>query len=143
VVPDPPRLKVGVYGWAPPTEGFAPSYGVVGKSASTLGIGVLGRCDSGTGVSAVSKTGYALNAAGRVQFKTSGIGTVASGSTNSVIDPGVPMSDATRVLVTIHGDPGGSTVLKRVVRNVGDDTFKVVLTAPASNGCDFSWFVIG
>jgi hypothetical protein len=91
----------------------------------------------------VSKTGYALYAGGRVQFKTSGVGTISAGSDNEIVDPGVPISTTTRVLVTLHGDPGGSTVLKRVARDADADTFKVVLTGQAVNACPFSWFVIG
>jgi hypothetical protein len=141
--PSPPSLKVGVYGWGPVTSGLVPSYGVIGKSASALGIGVLGSCDAGVGVSAVSKTGFALYAGGRVQFKTSGLGSIAVGSASAVVTPGVPIGDGARILVTLHGDAGGSTVLKRVSRNTTAGTFKVILTAASANPCAFSWFLIG
>jgi hypothetical protein len=136
-------LKVGVYGWGPVTSGLVPSYGVIGKSASALGIGVLGSCDAGVGVSAASKTGFALYAGGRVQFKTSGLGTIAAGSPSAVVTPGVPIGDGTRILVTLHGDAGGATVLKRVSKNTTAGNFKVILTANSANPCAFSWFVIG
>jgi hypothetical protein len=136
-------LRVGVYGWGPATTGLVPSYGVIGKSASALGTGVLGSCDAGVGVSAASKTGFALYAAGRVQFKTSGTGSIAAGSASEIVTPGVPIADGTRILVTLHGDAGGSTVLKRVSRNTAAGTFKVILTAASANPCAFSWFLIG
>jgi hypothetical protein len=136
-------LKVGVYGWGPATTGLVPSYGVYGKSASGLGAGVFGVCDAGIGVAAISQTGFALYAGGRVLFKTSGIGTIAAGSASVVVTPGVPIGDGTRILVTLHGDAGGSTVLKRVSRNTAAGTFKVILTAVSANPCAFSWFLIG
>jgi hypothetical protein len=136
-------LKVGVFGWGPVTSGLVPSYGVIGKSASALGTGVLGSCDAGIGVSAASKTGLALYAGGRVLFKTSGIGTIAAGVASEVVTPGVPIADGTRILVTLHGDAGGSTVLKRVSKNTSAGTFKVILTAASANPCAFSWFLIG
>jgi hypothetical protein len=136
------NLKVGVYGWGPDTEG-APSYGVIGKSVSTLGIGVLGSSDAGTGVTATSKTGRALNAAGRVEFKTSGIATIGAGATDQIVDPSVPIKAGTRILVTLLGSPGGTTVLSHVSKNTDNDTFNVVLTGPSVRACPFSWFVIG
>jgi hypothetical protein len=136
-------IKVGVYGWGPATTGLVPSYGVIGKSASALGIGVLGSCDEGTGVLASSKSGLALTVLDRVEFKSSGIGTIPSGSASHAVDPGVAIADGTRVLVTLHGDAGGDTVLKRVVKNTTAGTFKVILTGPSANDCAFSWFLIG
>jgi hypothetical protein len=137
------KLKAGVYGWGPATTGLAPSYGVIGKSASALGIGVLGSCDEGTGVSAASKTGRALNVAGRVEFKTSGIATIGAGATDQIVDPGVPIKVGTRILVTLLGSAGGTTVLSHVAKDLSDNTFKVVLTGPSVRACSFSWFVIG
>jgi hypothetical protein len=136
-------LKVGVYGWGPVTTGLAPSYGVIGKSASALGTGVLGSCDAGVGVSAASKTGFALYAGGRVQFKTSGLGSIAAGTASAVVTPGVLIGDKTRVLVTLHADPGADTVLKYVSKDTSLGTFNVILTASSAVDCAFSWFLIG
>jgi hypothetical protein len=76
-------------------------------------------------------------------FTTSGIASIESGNTSKDVTPGVPISDFTRILVTLHGDPGDGTVLKRVSKNTSDGTFKVRLTAPSTNACAFSWFLIG
>ncbi len=59
------------------------------------------------------------------------------------IDPGVPVGDFSRILVTLHGDPGGSTVVQRVSKNTAAGTFTVHLTAPSTADVKFSWFVIG
>jgi hypothetical protein len=143
---DAPRvitLRVGVYGWGPSTSGLAPSYGVIGKSGSAIGVGLLGSCDAGFGVLATSKTGRALSVQGRVEFKTSGIATIPATRPSRVVDPGVPIGNKTRILVTLHGDPGHDIVLQRVAKDVAAGRFNVILTAPAANDCPFSWFLIG
>jgi hypothetical protein len=89
------------------------------------------------------RSGYALSALGRCNFRTSGIGTIAAGTSSETIDPGVPMGASTRVLVTLHGDPGGSVVLKRVAKSGATDTFTVHLTGNAGANVNFSWFLIG
>jgi hypothetical protein len=140
--PGPTTLRVGVHGWSTNTS-FGPSYGVIGRSTAPVGIGVLGKSDTGTGVLATSKSGYGLTVLGRVSFETSGVGQIDSGNSSADVDPGVQVADSTRILVTLHGDPGGSTVVKRVSRNTAADTFTVHLTAPSSATVKFSWFVFG
>jgi hypothetical protein len=140
--PAPSTLRVGVEGWSTNTS-FGPSYGVIGRSTAPLGIGVLGKSDTGTGVLATSQSGYGLSVLGRVSFETSGVGQINSGNSSADIDPGVQVADSTRILVTLHGDPGGSTVLQRVSKNTTADTFTVHLTAPTNANVKFSWFVFG
>lgn len=135
-------LRIGVQGWSTNT-GIGPSYGVIGRSTAPLGIGVFGRSDTGTGVLASSQSGYGLSVLGRVTFETSGVGQISSGNSSADVNPGVEVADSTRILVTLHGDPGGSTVLKRVSKNAAADTFTVHLTAPSSANVKFSWFLFG
>jgi hypothetical protein len=135
-------LRVGVHGWSTNT-GIGPSYGVIGRSTAPLGIGVFGRSDTGTGVLASSPSGYGLSVLGRVTFETSGVGQISSGNSSETVDPGIPVSDFSRILVTLHGDPGGSTVVQRVSKNTAADTFTIHLTAPSNANVKFSWFVIG
>jgi len=128
-------LNVGIYSGTGGTTGIAS--GVYGTSHSTAG--VYGQSGASF-VSAPAKTGVFGYAA---QDSASLLGTIAAGSPSAVVTPGVPVGDGTRILVTLHGDPGGTTVLKRVSKNTAAGTFKVVLTANSANPCAFSWFLIG
>ena len=148
---DPPvaPAKTGVYGLAVQD---AWSRGVTGQSAS--GRGVSGVATSGRGVHGFASTGVggyfasgasgrALQAAGRVEFSTSGIGMIAAGTKSKRVTPAIDLTADSRVLVTLLGHPGGSTVLQRVAVDAAADSFIVHLTASATAVTPFAWFVIG
>jgi hypothetical protein len=152
----------GVFGEATNMTGL--SHGVFGRDASTGGVGVTGRSTaavgSGIGVSgrAVSLTGVgvhaqggqdasagegiALQALGQVRFSTSGIATVAKGAKQVIVNPGVPITTASRVLCTLLSNPGGTTTVQRVSRNTTADVFTIVLTAKATAATKVGWFLI-
>jgi hypothetical protein len=146
--------NAGIYGWST-AEGFAVSYGVIGRSTAPTGYGTFGTSNTGTGVQGFTKSGTALAgtvsngesgralvANGRVLFSTSGIATVAAGNAQKVVNPGVALTGASKVLATVMGNPGGTVVLKRVIVDAGADTFTIVLSGSAANATEVAWFVL-
>ena len=140
--------KTGVYGSAAQDS---TAHGVAGQTTAghgldgvaTSGHGVHGAAGAGVGVYATADPdGRALHAEGRVSFKTAGSATIASGTKSKVVTPGVDLTPASLVLVTLQGNPG-ATVLHRVAVDVTADTFTVYLTANATAATRFAWFVIG
>ena len=73
----------------------------------------------------------------------SGWATIAAGTKSKVVTPGVDLTPASLVLVTLMGNPGTTVYLHRVAANVTADTFTVYLTANATAATRFAWFVIG
>ena len=141
-------LKAGVYGYS--VEDGA-SKGVWGRSNSgmgvygqaTSGLAVRGWASSGRGVSAEATSGIALHAKGRVQLETSsGTGTINAGTRTRAITPGFDLTSTTKILVTLMGDPGGSTVVQRVAVDTIANTFTVYLTANATASTRFAWLVL-
>ncbi|OGN86871.1 MAG: hypothetical protein A2X23_00595 [Chloroflexi bacterium GWC2_73_18] len=111
---------------------------------ATSGRGVHGYASTGIGVYAAAGTsGKPFHAAGRVSFKTAGWATIAAGTKSKVVTPGVDLTPASLVLVTLMGNPGTTVYLHRVAANVTADTFTVYLTANATAATRFAWFVIG
>jgi hypothetical protein len=146
--------NAGVYGWST-AEGFAVSYGVLGRSKADIGYGVFGTSDGGTGVQGFTKNGNAVAAtvasggngralavSGRVQFSSSGIATISGGNSQKVVDPGIALTSQSKVLATVMGNPGGSVALKRVAVDSAGDTFTIVLTGAAANDTAVAWFVL-
>ena len=146
--------NVGVYGWST-AESLGVSMGLLGRSTAPIGYGVFGTSDTGTGVQAITKngsalaatvstggTGRALNVAGRVKFSTSGLATVASGSNQKIVNPGIPLSGTSKVLATLMGNAGGSVTVKRVAVDAAADTFTIFLTGASANDVSVAWFVL-
>jgi hypothetical protein len=138
----------GVYGSS--TEGSGVrgvstnSVGVSGASAAD--VGVLGDTTTGIGMLARSTgSGAALQVSGRPVFSSSGFGTIASGTRSFVVhpSPAIDLTASTKVLVTLMGNPGGSTAVQRVFVNTASNTFTVYLTANATAATKFAWFAFG
>jgi hypothetical protein len=142
------KAKTGVYGYAVQD---AASRGVTGESASgrglnglaTTGRGVHGEATTGTGVYAIATTGTALRAEGAVRFKTSGLATIAAGTRSVTVTPaGLDLTTSSKVLPSLQGDAGGSTVVQRVAVNATANSFTIYLTANSVRAVKVSWFVI-
>ena len=141
-------LKAGVYGYSVEDGG---SKGVWGRSNSGMGVygqatsgrAVRGWASSGTAVSAEATSGIALHAKGRVQLETSsGTDTILAGTRTRKVSPGFNLTSTTKVLVTLMGDPGGSTVVQRVAVDAIANDFTVFLTANAAANTNFAWLVL-
>jgi len=148
----------GVVGEAMSATGL--HHGVLGRTSSTSGRGVTGRAlaDTGTaigvigvadspqgiGVAAVGADGdgVAFQALGRVRFSTSGIATVAKGSKQVLVNPGIPVTAASRIICTLESNPGGTTTVQRVSKNTSADVFTIILTAKATVATKVGWFLI-
>jgi hypothetical protein len=144
----PTPAKTGVYGYA--VQG-TDSRGVWGRSNAGRGVygqagggmGVRGFASSGLGGSFEATSGVALHARGRVQLdKASGTGTIATGTRSRTVTPGFDLTTGTKVLVSLLGNPGGSTVVQRIAVNASADTFTVYLTANATASTKFAWLVL-
>ena len=140
--------RTGVYGYAVQD---ASSKGVYGRSGAGLGVygqassgsGLRGYATSGRAISAEATTGIALHAKGRVQLEqSSGSATIAAGTKTKMVSPGFDLTATSKVLVTLNGNPGGTTVLQRVAINATANSFTVVLSAVAANNTRFSWLVL-
>ncbi len=132
--------------------------GVEGETASTTGVGVLGRASAATGGTGVigsatnasaiggsfQGTGgaVALQAAGPVQFTTSGIVTIPSGFGGATVNPGVDITATSKILCTLMSNPGGTTTLHHVTKQLAADTFQILLTAAVTSDCKVAYFVI-
>ncbi len=142
------------------TDGSSTGVGVRGTSTGDDGTGVWGSATHGTGVGvAGTATGaygvagsfevptddfaIALRVTGRADFSTAGVSTIQSGSSSVVVSPGVNITNTAKVLATLQGNAGGATTVARVVRDTGDNTITIHLTANATSDVDVAWFVIG
>lgn len=142
--------KTGVYGRATQDGGARGVHGY-----STAGRGVYGQATSGHGVHgfasggyagyfAAGATGKALRAQGPVEFSTSGLATIASGTALSGwIDPGADLTAGSKILCTLQGNAGGATTVERVQVDTAADQFRIYLTAAATADVKVAWFVIG
>jgi len=161
-------LGVGVFGQSRSPSGRAVKgfhnstsgvgAGVEGETASTTGVGVLGRASAATGGTGVigsasnasaiggsfQGTGgaVALQAAGPVQFTTSGIVTIPSGFGGITVNPGVDITGTSKILCTLMSNPGGTTTLHHVTKQLAADTFQILLTSTVTSDCKVAYFVI-
>jgi hypothetical protein len=127
----------GVFGRA----GGVASTGVMGVSSD--GIALRGETADGTALKVeATGAGRALEADGPVKFSTSGVGTIASGTANKQVTPGVDLGPQSKLIVTLNGNPGTGITLWRAVINGSTDTFTVFLTGPAAADTRFCWFVL-
>jgi collagen type VII alpha len=135
--------------------------GIVGGTGAGSGIGVLGSSirDSGIGVNGVAggtvgiggkfeastaAGSFGLLVLGRTEFSTCGVATIAAGNHLKVVTPGVELTSNSKILATLQSSAGSdSIVVSRVVPDTGANTFTIVLSADAINGCTVAWFVIG
>lgn len=122
-------------------EGVA-NAGTGAQGLSNSGIGVEGVSTSGIGVRASSTTGRAISAAGRVGFSSAGRGTIAKGARSKTVTSPVALTATSKVLVTLMGNPGGTTAVQRVAVNVTGKTITVYLTGTATAATPFAFFVI-
>jgi hypothetical protein len=122
-------------------KGYGAGTGLYGHAPS--GRGVHGVSASGTaGLFQATGGGMALAVEGPVRFMSAGVATIASATASVLVTPGVDLTDATKVLVTLQGDAGGSTVFQRVAIDPAANTFTVYLTAESLRDVPVSWFVI-
>jgi hypothetical protein len=142
--------RTGVYGYAAQDA----SVGVHGAGA---GMGVLGETKSGQGIygQATSGTagyfrtadplyGYALQSEGRVRFHNCvGIATIASGASSILVSPGINLTSTIAVVATLQGSAGGTTTVHRCVVSTTANTFKIYLTANATQNTKVAWHVFG
>jgi hypothetical protein len=140
--------KTGLYGYAVQDSG---GRGLWGRANAGLGVygqatsgrGIRGTAGSGKGGSFEASSGIALHAKGRVQLEqSSGTATLAAGTRSKTVTPGFDLTSASKVLVTLMGNPGGSTVVQRVAVDTIANSFRVYLTAKAANKTKFAWLVL-
>jgi len=117
-------------------------WGVEGHATS--GLGVVASATTGTAVqAAAASTGWALRTTGgRVGFSTSGLATIAAGKSSVTVSPGFDIGPTSKVLATLQGDPGGSTVVRYLSNDIVNDRFTIHLSANAVAATPVAWFVI-
>jgi hypothetical protein len=119
---------VGARGWA--TAATGPSVGVVGRSDSPDGFGVLAR-NTATG-------GTALEADGKVRFKRSGRETIAAGkSSMKVTLAGVTSSS---LIFAVLASNRSNRWVRAVVPTTG--SFTIYLNASVASSTYVKWFVL-
>lgn len=130
--------KTGVFGYAIQDS---TARGVYGRS--NAGRGVYGQATSGTGVFGYATSGYALRANGRVKFDSaSGTATIAAGTKSKTVNSGFDLTTSTKILVTLMGNPGGTTAVQRVAVNTTADSFTIYLTADATANVKVAWLIL-
>jgi hypothetical protein len=117
------------------------------RANSESGTAVNAESLTGDGLRASTHEGYALRTFGRVRFKgSSGSATIAAGRRSVTVTnnmAAVLMTRGAVILATIiGGNPGGSTTVQRVSKDLSVDTFTIHLTARAANDVRVGWFVI-
>jgi hypothetical protein len=133
------KANTGVYGLA---DQDSTSRGVWGFSSN--GQGVRGETTTGHGVVAVATTGYALRTSGRLRFdKSGGIATVAAGTKDVLVTPGIDLTPTSTVIATLQASAGGTTAVHRVAINATTNQFRIYLTANATTAATVAWFVLG
>lgn len=121
------------------------SWGVHGVSQSSWG--VYGWSTTGVGVYASTsalKSGFALQAVGRVKFDNSaGLATIAAGTKKKTVTPGINLTSNSAVVATLQGSAGGTTTVHRVIVDPATDKFTIYLTANAAANVKVAWHVFG
>jgi hypothetical protein len=151
--------KTGVYGYAAQD---ATARGVLGQTTvgrgvegrATTGLGMFARATTGQGIQASATTGVAVYAyadtngtalrttRGLVKFNTAGLATILAGTSSVTVAPGFDISLNSKVLAVLQGNPGGSTVLRYVLRDDPNNRFTIQLSANATVNTPVAWFVI-
>jgi hypothetical protein len=140
----------GVYG-----ENTAAGFGTYGRSNNFgggtgvfgegfFGVGVQGHSQQGTGIKAITASGTAFEAQGRVKFSTAGLTSVAVGANQATVTPGVDLVTGSMILCTLESNQTAISI-QRVTKNTMTNTFKVFLskTVAAGKTAKIAWFVIG
>jgi hypothetical protein len=114
---------------------------------ATTGQGLRGQASTGTaGYFAATDLlkGYAMRALGRVKLDNcAGVATIALGTNNVVVTPGIDLAATSAVVATLQGTAGGTTTVHRVLVNATANTFTVYLTANSSSNVKVAWHVFG
>lgn len=129
-----------VWGFAASSSGD--SSGVWGEAASPDGHGVHGKALSGVGGYFYATSGIALQADGRVLFKTAGLATVGAGNKSVMVNPGVEIDANTKILATLQGNAGAGVTVERILRDTAANNFTIRLTANASSAVKVAWFLL-
>jgi hypothetical protein len=125
------------------TAGSDRGLGVLG--ISSLGIAVKGTTDVGTAMKAEVnelREGTAFEAVGPVKFSTSGVASIGASTDRVSVDPGVPVTSASKVLALLQGNPGNKAAVDWVEVDPVSNTFEIVLTKSPSHSVDVAWFLI-
>ena len=143
-------IASGVYGEN--TGGGAGTYGRSNQAGgngafgeSSLGIGVHGTTDTGTGgYFSANDGGTALHTSGRVQLDNcSGMATIAPASGSISVLPGIDLTVHSAVVATLMGNAGGTTTVQHVAVNPTTNRFTIYLTKAAPDGVKVAWLVLG
>ncbi|HEX6128817.1 MAG TPA: hypothetical protein VF071_07350 [Candidatus Limnocylindria bacterium] len=130
------KAKTGVYGHATQDIG---SRGVWGRS--NAGQGVRGQATSGVGLFGTATNGFALRTAGRTKLSTSGVATIAAGSTSKTVTPGVDVTSGSFVLLTPKANIGSRALW--FTTNASANTFTIRLSSSRSSGTKVAWLLLG
>jgi hypothetical protein len=130
------KPKTGVYGEAVQD---AQSRGVWGQSNG--GQGVRGQATSGVGVYGKATTGFALQAAGRAKFSTSGVATIATGNVSVLVNPGVNVTSGSFVLLTSKANIGSRALW--FTTNASTNRFTIRMSSSRSSGTKVAWLLLG
>jgi hypothetical protein len=88
--------------------------------------------------------GLAFRAVGRVKLDNcSGIATIAAGTNNVVVKPGIDLTSSSAVVATLQASAGGTTTVHRCVVNVTTDSFTIYLTANSTANVKVAWHIFG
>ena len=105
------------------------------------GAGVFGFSATGTGVHASSNTGFALRSFGRIQFFTSGVVTIAAGSTSRTVAAGVNVTAGSFVLLTPRANIGTRALW--FTTDPANDQFTIRLSSSRSSNTKVAWLLLG
>lgn len=108
------------------------SWGVYGESSSPGGVGVVAENDTG---------GLAFRSVGRAKFSTSGVATIAAGSTSTTINPGVNVTSNSFVLLTPKTNIGTRALW--FTTNTSNDRFTIHLSSARSSRTRVAWLLLG
>lgn len=139
----------------PAVQGWAQNHqtGVMGRSTglddlepipSPRDVGVFGIADpsGGSGVLARSRRGWALRAAGRVKFSTSGTAVIASGASSVTVAPTFDVVVSAKVLAMLQGDPGNAASVRFVTIDPDAKAFTITTTEAVAVATPVAWFVL-
>jgi hypothetical protein len=137
----------GVFGYSGESGDDLPSAepktGVLGQADQDADSrGVWGRSDSGVGVYAQgAATGWALEAAGRAKFSTSGVATIASGLASVTVAPNVDITSESFVLLSAKSNLGGRQLW--FTTDAAADTFTIHMSSARSKNTRVAWLLLG
>ena len=142
---------VGVRGEAPGgwgVHGMSGNRAVFGEAST--GVGVYGSATTGiamqasTPVSNGIHTGYALRASGKIKLDNcAGVATIASGTNNVTVTPGLDLTALSAVVATLQGFPAGRRPCNAASSTRTTNKFTIYLTANSINTVKVAWHVFG